>query len=182
MYFSPRFSKKRDGCLGTWICKMSGNSDFFFFLYVFYSLLFQTQKYQWESSSSPVVGEKCLSNSGGLLVRGGILIPSKLPLRGRQATDFEVLFMVIAQKKPSKIFSMGQWSRFLAFLNTSQAFCTCSSGTLGFPISFRCFGTFLPMSSVVFKACALLIEKAVCLPMKFHHSHSPPWKLWAQHL
>lgn len=85
-------------------------------------------------------------------------------------------------KKPSKIFSVGQWSRFLAFLNTSQAFCMCSSGTLGFPISFHCFGTFLPMSSVVFKACALLIEKAVCLPMKFHHSHSPPWKPWAQHL
>lgn len=173
MYFSPRFSKKRDGCLGTWICKMSGNSDFFFSFSMFFTLFYSRLRN---------TSEKCLSSSGGLLVRGGILIPSKLPLRGRQATDFEVLFMVIAQKKPSKIFSMGQWSRFLAFLNTSQAFCTCSSGTLGFPISFHCFGTFLPVSSVVFKACALLIEKAVCLPVKFHHSHSPPWKPWAQHL
>lgn len=48
------------------------------------------------------MGEKGLSSLGGLLVRGGILTLSKLPLREREPTDFEVLFMVVAQKNPVK--------------------------------------------------------------------------------
>lgn len=136
MYFSPRFSKKGMGAWEPGYAKWVGIQFFFFFLPLCFSLSFIPGS---EISVRKVIFPSC-GREGSVKFRwviseGWDSYSLQTPTKRERTHRLWSFIHGCSTEKPSKIFSMCQWGRFLPFINTSQAFYTCRSGPLGFPIT-----------------------------------------------